>query len=142
MSEMETDSETECTFASTPWNAEPSGEIVDARVWGSDGDLVAVVCENLAKEETSFDRARLIAAAGTAAHDLPDEYDPVAVQRHLPGLLEAVDAIFRYEGKYPTSVSEAIRDLAEDSGDELSEHVITGLLDELQSTLQKMRRDE
>jgi hypothetical protein len=56
--------------------------------------------------------ARLIAAAGTAAHELPSEYDPVAAVRTLPELLhlaEEFEKVFRvleknYPGKFDTEL--------------------------------------
>jgi hypothetical protein len=42
--------------------------------------------------------ARLIAAAGTAASELPDEYDPVAALEELPRLLDALRAIAKADG--------------------------------------------
>lgn len=41
-------------------------------------------------EQQMLTRARLIAAAGTAAHELPAEYDPVAAVEALPTGLEQV----------------------------------------------------
>lgn len=76
-------------FASAPWEPEGPDKNGHAHVWGSDGDLVATVCDNPVYGETAFDRARLIAAAGTAAQELPDEYDPVAAVEALPEGLDA-----------------------------------------------------
>ena len=82
-------------FASAPWRAErleAGGEIDgSAAVWASDGDLVASVHAGIGgtRIERGIDRARLIAAAGTAAQELPDEYDPVRAVEALPELLKA-----------------------------------------------------
>ena len=93
--EYETESETDVEptpFASAPWEPERPDESAHAHVWGSDGDLVATVCDNPVYGETAFDRARLIAAAGTAAEEAKEMgYDPVAVQKALPKILEALE---------------------------------------------------
>jgi len=83
-------------FPSTPWAAHlPKGDD-RARVWASDGDLVASVCESLPHHETHMDRARLIAAAGTAAQKASAMgYDPQKAVEQLPDLLKAAE-----EGSY------------------------------------------
>lgn len=103
MSEPQTEYETEQEidaepgFASAPWDPEPPERedgIAHAHVWGSDGDLVATVCDNPVYGETAYDRARLIAAAGTAAQEARDMgYDPVAVQKALPKILSAAEEL-------------------------------------------------
>jgi len=97
--EYETEQETDAEpgFASAPWDPEPPERgdgIAHAHVWGSDGDLVATVCDNPVYGETAYDRARLIAAAGTAAQEARDMgYDPVAVQKALPKILSAAEEL-------------------------------------------------
>jgi len=99
MSETQKEYETEheadaepTRFYSAPWEPERPDESGHAHVWGSDGDLVATVCDNPAYGETAYDRARLIAAAGTAAQKTREMgYDPVAVQKALPKILEALE---------------------------------------------------
>jgi len=93
MSEPQTEYKTDAeptAFASAPWEPEGPDQNGHAHVWGSDGDLVATVCDNPVYGETAFDRARLIAAAGTAAQEAREMgYDPVAAVEALPEGLEA-----------------------------------------------------
>jgi len=91
--EYETDAEP--GFASAPWEPERPDESGQAHVWGSDGDLVATVCDNPVYGETAYDRARLIAAAGTAAQEAKEMgYDPQKAVEALPvGLEQARCAI-------------------------------------------------
>jgi len=97
--EYETEHETDAEpgFASAPWKPEPPERedgIAHAHVWGSDGDLVATVCGNPVYGETAYDRARLIAAAGTAAQEVKDTgYDPIAAVEALPKLLDALEKL-------------------------------------------------
>jgi len=79
------------TFASAPWEPERPTEDEYARVWASDGDLVATVCDAPVYGETAYDRARLIAVAGTAAGKLPDEYSAINAVQALPDLVEAAE---------------------------------------------------
>lgn len=116
MSEPQTDADADAepTFASAPWTArrikpdEKIPAIGESAVWGSDGDLVAAVSVGMTGDglESAYDRARLIAAAGTAAHEARDMgYDPVAAVESLPellnlaaqlrGTLQALDRNFR-----------------------------------------------
>jgi len=55
--------------------------------------------------------ARLIAAAGTAAHELPSEYDAVAAVRALPKIVSALEDAYN-DKPAPTleAVLEQIRD--------------------------------
>ena len=97
VSETQTEPETDAgptPFASAPWEPEPPERedgIAHAHVWGSDGDLVATVCDNPVYGETAEDRARLIAAAGTAAQEAKEMgYDPQKAVEALPTGLERV----------------------------------------------------
>jgi hypothetical protein len=90
--EYETGSEP-TAFASAPWEPEGPDQNGHAHVWGSDGDLVATVCDNPVYGETAYDRARLIAAAGTAAQEAQKMgYDPVAAVEALPELLHVAES--------------------------------------------------
>jgi hypothetical protein len=97
MSETQTESETEhktdaepTVFASAPWEPEGPDQNGHAHVWGSDGDLVATVCDNPVYGETAYDRARLMAASGTAAQEAKEMgYDPQKTVEALPEGLEA-----------------------------------------------------
>jgi len=97
MSETQTEYETEqetdaqpTPFASAPWEPERPDGSGHAHVWGSDGDLVATVCDNPVYRETAYDRARLIAAAGTAAQEAKEMgYDPQKAVEALPNGLQA-----------------------------------------------------
>jgi hypothetical protein len=87
-------------FASAPWRAErleAGGEIDgSAAVWASDGDLVASVHAGIGgtRIERGIDRARLIAAAGTAAHEVQEMgYDPVAFTKNSVHLLRELENI-------------------------------------------------
>lgn len=95
--EYETEQETDAEptpLASAPWEPERPDESGHAHVWGSDGDLVATVCDNPVYGETAYDRARLIAAAGTAAQEAKEVgYDAVAVQKALPKILSAAEEL-------------------------------------------------
>lgn len=80
----------------TPWTitAPPeTGEVIDASnaaVWGGDGDLVAEVHSNPVYGVSALDRARLLAAAGTAAYEAQEMgHDPHEALQVLPALLEA-----------------------------------------------------
>jgi len=96
MSETQTEHETDAGpgFASAPWKPERPDESGHAHVWGSDGDLVATVCDNPVYGETGYDRARLIAAAGTAAGKLPDKYDSVEVIQQIPEIARLIDRLY------------------------------------------------
>jgi len=102
MSESQTEYETDAeptAFASAPWEPEGPDQNGHAHVWGSDGDLVATVCDNPVYGETAFDRARLIAAAGTAAQEAREMgYDPAKtvgqtdeLLRHLEELVSCLE---------------------------------------------------
>ena len=90
------------TFDSGPWEAEGpplTGEVVDrssGAVWAADGDLVAETHASPVYGEPSYDRACLIAAAGTAASELGDEYDAMATARGIPERLAALERARRY----------------------------------------------
>jgi len=83
----------DAAFASAPWDWSPQqgepGHCYQAQVWGADGDAIATI-ESYPDPQTANDRARLIAAAGTAAGKLPDEYDAVSAIRD--GLSELIQA--------------------------------------------------
>ena len=68
-----------------------AGEAFLAQVWGPDGDSLAVVEPQSPHADEATANARLIAAAGTAASELPDKYDPVEAMKLLPLLLEAFE---------------------------------------------------
>ena len=76
-----------------PWEAitiEKEGTFVDVK--GEDSEVARM---SVPGEEGKVN-ARLIAAAGTAASGLSEEYDPVEVLRHLP---EIVDGLEAYVGR-------------------------------------------
>ena len=107
MSEPQTDYDTEdgsetagqYDFPTAPWDysrIEAESEIHDASlyeaaVWDNIGDLVAVTTTQMAGNgeiEHAYDRARLIAAAGTVAQEAKEMgYDPFVVLEALPELL-------------------------------------------------------
>lgn len=86
-------------FPTTPWTASRIEEgsslfndAYEAVVWSGIGDHVASVTTQLAgngEVEEAIDRARLIAAAGTAESELPDEYDAIDAVEALPEMAEA-----------------------------------------------------
>lgn len=94
------------TFQSPPWNPEGPDENDLAHVWGSDGDLVATVVENLAYEESHMARACLIAAAPDLLRAAKiglryakkwkkheEENEPRMDGSAWPGTLDAIDEI-------------------------------------------------
>ena len=90
MSEPQTEYETDTDpeRSSAPWEAEPPDETGLAHVWASDGDLVCSVTDAPVFGESAWERARLIAAAGTAAQEAKEMgYDPVAVVEAVPQML-------------------------------------------------------
>ena len=90
-------------FSSTPWYASRIGpddvhidEVFEAVVWDSIGDHVASVTTQLTGNgdvESAIDRARLIAAAGTATSELPDEYDAVAAVEALLAFIQKTESV-------------------------------------------------
>jgi hypothetical protein len=79
----------------TGWDWTPQqgekGECYRAQVWGPDGDSIATI-ESYPDPQTANDRARLIAAAGTAAQEVKEMgYDPQKAVEVLPELLEALE---------------------------------------------------
>ena len=92
MSEPQTEYETDTDpgRSSAPWEAEPPDETGLAHVWASDGDLVCSVTDAPVFGESAWERARLIAAAGTAADEIAEMgYDPQKAVEALPELLRA-----------------------------------------------------
>jgi len=144
--EYDTDQETDAEpgFASAPWDPEPPERedgIAHAHVWGSDGDLVATVCDNPIYGETAFDRARLIASAGSAAQEAREMgYDAQKAVEALPkGLEQARCAIIDLLDGPPgetsaPAVKSAIKRLAfflsEASNEEVSEIVDDKMLND------------
>ena len=61
-----------------------------AQVWDADGDSLAML-EPTPDPVEAGDNARFIAAAGTAASKLPEEYDPMAVMELLPAIFKIAD---------------------------------------------------
>jgi len=62
----------------------------------TDGVDKFVACIKRADNEVYEDaeaNARLIAAAGTAAHELPDKYDAVAAMEELPELIRGLEEL-------------------------------------------------
>lgn len=102
MSESQADYDTDAGptgFASAPWKPEGPDKNGHAHVWGSDGDLVATVCDNPVYGESAHDRARLIAAAGTAAQEAREMgYDPQKAVEALPILLYVAERLRRESG--------------------------------------------
>ena len=68
-----------------------TGEAFLAQVWGADGDSLAVLQPHHPHIDEATANARLIAAAGTAVSELPEEYDSVEAVRALPELVDATD---------------------------------------------------
>ena len=86
----------------SPQKGKPGGSYL-AQVWASDGDSLATLESRPNSTEASAN-ARLIAAAGTAASELPDGYDPIEVIKALPDILRAAERAvdstdFRDEGE-------------------------------------------
>jgi len=94
MSEPQTEYETDTDpeRSSAPWEAEPPDETGLAHVWASDGDLVCSVTDAPVFGESAWERARLVAATGTAAQEAKEMgYDPVAAVQALPNLLSSME---------------------------------------------------
>jgi len=77
-------------------------ECVLAEVADRDDPLLVAELNRTANEHTDFPghwkaNARLIAAAGTAASELPEEYDPVAAVEALPLLIDALQSMAALE---------------------------------------------
>ena len=103
-------------FASAPWEPEGPDQNGHAHVWGLDGDLVATVCDNPVYGETAEDRARLIAAAGTAAQEAREMgYDPVAAVEAFPQILTQIESLlqgeFGHEGVIYPLLTDLLREL-------------------------------
>jgi len=126
MSEPQTDADADAepTFASAPWTArrikpdEKIPAIGESAVWGSDGDLVAAVSVGMTGDglESAYDRARLIAAAGTAAQEAREMgYDPEKVVRALPKILNEIESLlqgeFEHEGVIFPKITDLLREL-------------------------------
>jgi len=88
-----------------PWSyskqSGKSGTAFLAQVWGADGDSVAVIEPQAPHIDEVTANARLVAAAGTAASELPVEYDPVTAVKVLDDLLAAAE-LLRKAGHRPT----------------------------------------
>jgi anti-sigma factor ChrR (cupin superfamily) len=88
MSEQQADNDTDNTQPTPgPWEIDRSPAWEDQITSGD--YTVATVHYGMAGKARA--NARLIAAAGTAASELPEEYDPVAAVEALPELLEAAE---------------------------------------------------
>lgn len=139
----DTETETKPTFPTTPWegtsikvddDASYGGQY-EAAVWDNIGDLVCCVTTQMAGNGTiehAKDRARLIAAAGTAAHDLPDEYDAVEAVKALPELIEAVQEAWFFLDGFKAGISHEVP----------CEQEIEDLDETLNDALQKARKDQ
>ena len=100
MSETDTD-DAYSKFGTVPWRATelpPYETMIDgeAAVWDKKADLVCAVDTALAGDGTfegALDRAKLIAAAGTAASELPDGYDPVTAIEAINDLLQLAEDV-------------------------------------------------
>jgi hypothetical protein len=95
MSEQQANYDTDAQPTRGPWEAitiEKEGTFVDVK--GEDSEVAQM---SVAGEEGKAN-AFLIAAAGTAASELPEEYDPVAAVEGLPRLLDALQTIAGADG--------------------------------------------
>ena len=116
--ELEYDTDTEPQRSSAPWDAEAPDESGRAHVWASDGDLVCSVTDAPIFGETALGRARLIAAAGTAAQEAKEMgYDPAAAVEALPELLNALIETVEEQPLYSQTAQNALA-RAEGSEDE------------------------
>jgi hypothetical protein len=89
--EYETEQETDAEPTGGPWEFDLELGAGDSFVWGPDGDAVAILGASVSAEEKKAN-GHLIAAAGTAAQEAKEMgYDPVAVQKALPKILEALE---------------------------------------------------
>jgi hypothetical protein len=62
----------------------------DLLVDAESGETI-LTCKSFDVAPEEAENARLIAAAGTAASEMPDEYDPVEAMRQLPKMLELLE---------------------------------------------------
>jgi len=96
MSEQQADDDTDDTEPTPgPWHAD------NTYISAASGRAIATAARYGDDHEGSPEdlaNARLIAAAGTATSELPDEYDPVAALEELPRLLGALQTIARADG--------------------------------------------
>ena len=106
----DTDAEPTPTFPTAPWDysrIESDVDVLehyDAAVWDGMGDLVCPITTQLAGNgeiEHAHDRAALIAAAGSAAHEVPEEYDAVEAVEALPQLIKVAERALRDLGAQP-----------------------------------------
>jgi len=77
-----------------PWEVMRYDDRITVDMAGWDAEIASMTDVG----EKTMANARLIAAAGTAASELPDEYDPVAALKELPRLLDALQTIARADG--------------------------------------------
>jgi len=88
--------------------------------------------------EDAVDNARLIAAAGTAAHELPSEYDPVAAVEALPDFIDAANIPSKGDPAHAN-----LRDMARtfpNQGD--AREFLLDLADALEDALDAARTDD
>lgn len=89
MSEPQAEYDSDAEPTPGPWTVK-QGTIVSESGRGKIKHIASLLASHPAALDESDANARLIAAAGTAAHNLPDEYDPVDVVEALPTGLERV----------------------------------------------------
>jgi hypothetical protein len=81
-----------------PWGRQYPEEL-DPLVHAESGEFLVMCKATDIPLKEAVANARLIAAAGTAASELPEGYDPVAaVLEELPRLLDALQTIARADG--------------------------------------------
>jgi len=97
MSEQQADYHTDDTQPTPgPWKVEEDGlTIVTLATYEPDGLPARIADANrfYLGEEEAKTNAELIAAAGTAASELPEEYDPVTAIQALPVLVRALETL-------------------------------------------------
>jgi len=110
--EQQTDTDTTSDTEPTPgtWRADYFQNLllIDA-LQADTTKLIAEVSQGRDQAEVN---AHLIAAAGTAASELPEGYDPVAAVEELPRLLDALQTIATADGTIYAGI-DALQHVAE-----------------------------
>ena len=107
-----------------PWHNERG--VIRSRLGAFHQDVICEVYADAAgnKSKEAGQNARLIAAAGTAASELPDVYDPVETMEALPHMLKALRSIARGNANESAaalgmqSVARSVLQIAEGDTDE------------------------
>jgi hypothetical protein len=98
MSEQQANYDTDNTQPTPgPWGRQHPEEL-DPLVHAESGEFLVMCKATDVPLKEAVANARLIAAAGTAASELPEEYDPVAAVEGLPRLLDALQTIAGADG--------------------------------------------